>query len=180
MQSTHNAALISLNAGWLEDALKLVGRLDDSAFATAPPGLPGQRAGSHLRHILEFYECLFAGLGRGRIDYDARKRDETVENNRRAAGERIRLLVRQLETDARLRRDTNLLVRAEAPGAGTEQAAWLPSTISRELQTLSSHTIHHFALISVILRLHGFHVDANFGMSPSTLAFHAARAEEAA
>jgi len=43
------------------------------------------------------------------------------------------------------------------------------------LQALSSHTIHHFALIAVTLRLHGIQVDPNFGMSPSTLRYRTAR-----
>jgi hypothetical protein len=57
---------------------------------------------------------------------------------------------------------------------------WLPSTISRELQALSSHTIHHFALIAVILRLHGIFLDPEFGVSPSTLRYQAAKFAEAA
>jgi hypothetical protein len=51
----------------------------------------------------------------------------------------------------------------------------LTSSVGRELQALSSHTIHHFALIAVTLRLHGIQVDPIFGTSPSTLRYRAAR-----
>jgi hypothetical protein len=47
----------------------------------------------------------------------------------------------------------------------------MPSSISRELQVLSSHTIHHFALIAMTLRMHGVELDAEFGMAPSTLRY---------
>jgi hypothetical protein len=57
----------------------------------------------------------------------------------------------------------------------TVQDPYLCSSVSRELQALSSHTIHHFALIAITLRVHGFDVDPEFGMSPSTLRFHADR-----
>jgi len=70
-----------------------------------------------------------------------------------------------------LRGDSLLLVRME----NAEVDVHLRSSISRELQALSSHTIHHFALIAVTLRLHGFEVDPEFGMSPSTLQYWAAQ-----
>jgi uncharacterized damage-inducible protein DinB len=174
MRSARNTELILLNIGWLRDALQLVARLDDAAFSTAPANLPGQRAGSHLRHILEFYECFLDGIAGSRIDYDARPRDERVETSLATAAERIRFLIRALEEDARLLDDRDVLVRAESGDA------WLKSTASRELQALSSHTIHHFALIAVILRLHGIHLDPDFGMSPSTLRYKTMRAGEAA
>jgi hypothetical protein len=47
------------------------------------------------------------------------------------------------------------------------------SSVRRELQALSSHTIHHFALMAVTLRAHGLEVDPAFGMSPSTLRYQA-------
>ena len=53
-------------------------------------------------------------------------------------------------------------------------------SVSRELQVLSSHTIHHFALIAMTLRLHGIEMDPDFGMAPSTLRYLASRAAEAA
>src|SRR5437868_6078396 len=88
MRSTKNTELIATNITWLRQSLDLVGRLDDAAFASAPKTLPGYRVGSHLRHVLEFYECFLDGIERRRIDYDARRRDETVENSRLAAAER--------------------------------------------------------------------------------------------
>jgi hypothetical protein len=48
------------------------------------------------------------------------------------------------------------------------------------LQVLSSHTIHHFALMAVTLRLHGVQIDPKFGMAPSTLRFQSALARGAA
>ncbi len=174
MHSTRNAELLRLNAGWLRDALQLTARVGDVAWTTSPAGLPGQRAGSHLRHILDFHDCIIDCLANNRINYDARQRDERVTNDRHFAAQKVRLLIRLLDTDARLVEDREVLVKAE----GSEE--WLRSTLSRELQALSSHTIHHFALIAIILRLHGIHLDPDFGMSPSTLRHQAAQAAEAA
>jgi hypothetical protein len=57
---------------------------------------------------------------------------------------------------------------------------FLMSSVGRELQTLSSHTIHHFALIGMTLLAHGVAVDPDFGMAPSTLRYKQSMKAEAA
>ena len=163
--------LIATNVGWLRQALSLLGQMDDVTFTSCPKGLAPHRVGSHLRHVLEFYQCFLDGIESSRIDYDARKRDQYIEKSRHAAAEEICSIIRRLEESPLLRGDSLLLVRME----NAEVDVHLRSSISRELQALSSHTIHHFALIAVTLRLHGFEVDPEFGMSPSTLQYWAAQ-----
>src|SRR5690242_6776110 len=162
--------LVEINVAWMRQALDLIQRIDDAAFSTTPEGMAPHRAGSHLRHVLEFYECFLEGLEARRIDYDARRRDEAVATQRCAAGVKIDAIIRAIRT---LREDGTVMVRME-DAAGD---AWLASSVSRELQALSSHTIHHFALIAITLRLHGFDVDPDFGMSPSTLRYQAGNLE---
>lgn len=175
-KATANGALINTNIDWLRQALSLVQRLDDDSFVSSPRGLAPHRVGSHLRHVLEFYECFLDGVESAHIDYDARKRDESVETNRRHAAERIRSVLRRLEEDPLIRKDSIVFVRLENAEEANLQDPYLFSSVSRELQALSSHTIHHFALIAVTLRAHGLEADPEFGMSPSTLRFRAERA----
>ena len=160
--------LLSLNLHWLREALLLVNRLDDATFVVSPSALPGQCAGGHFRHILEFYECFLAGLETGTIDYSASRRDADVENKRQAAAARIRFIIRSFEGVSFHPHD-GVMVRAES---GSEET-WLASSFVRELEALSSHTVHHFAMIAAILRLLGIAVDPDFGVSPSTLKFRA-------
>jgi len=166
--ATCQPALIERNVRWLEQALALVERLDDRAYATSPQDFAPHKAGAHLRHILEFYQCFLDGLESFHIDYDARPRNRAVESSRVAALATIRSIIHYLKTSAAVRTDTTIWVRMEdADAAG----GYMTSSVSRELQMLSSHTIHHFALIAVTLRLHGVAVDADFGMAPSTLRY---------
>lgn len=167
-----NTELIEVNAGWLRQALGLVAEIDHETFVTSPRGLAPHKVGSHLRHVLEFYECFLAGVEIGRIDYDNRKRDEAISNNRYAAASKIRSIISRLEDVAAISGDSFVAVRVE----NAENDVFLRSSVGRELQALSSHTIHHFALIAVTLRVHGFEVDPAFGMSPSTLRYQAAQA----
>ena len=167
--------LISTNVAWLKQALSLVQQLDDVTFRSSPQGLVPHRVGSHLRHVLEFYECFLDGLRSLTVDYDARQRNYSVENNRDAAAEKISSILGRLEENPWIQSDSVMFVRMENAEASEVESPYLRSSLSRELQTLSSHTIHHFALIAITLRLHGFEVEPDFGMSPSTLRFQAAK-----
>jgi hypothetical protein len=163
--------MVEINLGWLRQILLLLGDLSDNEFSTSPRGLAPHRVGSHLRHVLEFYECFLGGLRFGQIDYDSRQRDETLENSRYAAAAKICSIMERLGTVSTCRVDATIQVRVENADADV----YLRSTIGRELQALSSHTIHHFALIAVTLRAHGYAVNPDFGMSPSTLRFLASK-----
>ena len=172
-------ALIRMNVGWLRQALGLLVVIGDEAFAASPEGMAPHRVSGHLRHIIEFYECFLDGLTCSHVDYDARQRDPSIERGRQAAMTRIRTLIARLETAPVLMGDAILFVRAEDADALGLRDPFLMSSVARELMTLSSHTIHHFALIATTLRGLGVAVDANFGVAPSTLAYQARRAASA-
>ena len=163
------AALIAINTRWLEQAYDLVARLDDRLYSTAPAGFAPMRVGAHLRHILEFYQCFLNGIENFHVDYDSRRRDLAIEQSRSTAMSATQAVMTRLRTSPELRGDCTIWVRMEDAGAAPEP--YLTSTIARELQVLSNHTIHHFAMIAVTLRLHGVAVDADFGVAPSTLRY---------
>src|SRR6266513_1172412 len=168
---SRQSALIETNVRWLRQALRLVGSLDDTAYATTPRGLAPHRAGAHLRHILEFYQCFLEGLEFSHIDYDARRRDDTIEYRRDAASAAIRSIIRALETSRDLHQERIIWIRMEDAHDNAVLQGFMESSISRELQVLSSHTIHHFALIAIILRMHGVEIDSEFGITPPTSRF---------
>ena len=167
------------NARLLEQGLDVLATLDPQAYRKAEPAVAGSTIGGHLRHVLDHYASFFAG-GR-RIDYDARARELELETSPAAAGERMRGYA------ARLRR---LALDGTGDGTGegtgerlvkvdTGHPAWSSSCVARELQFLASHTVHHYALIGVILRLNGAGVPEAFGVAPSTLR-HRAESEPCA
>ena len=175
MTTSNLDTLIATNAALLRQAEALLRTLTDEVYGTVPQGMAPHRAGGHLRHILEFYESFLDGLASGVVDYDARKRDIPVERSCWAASARIRVTLRRL---AAVSCDAALEVRMEdAPEALRD--CLLPSSVVRELQVLSSHTVHHFALLAMALRGHGVAVDPSFGMAPSTLRYEASKAARA-
>jgi uncharacterized damage-inducible protein DinB len=167
-------ALVEANLGWLRQAECLLMRLDDAEYRTAPAGVTVAPAGAHLRHVLDFYECFLDGLPLAHVDYERRGRQASVEQCREAALEKVREIAVRLEMEGRLLADGMVFVKAEEADAslGAGERFVLSST-GRELQVLSSHTVHHFALIAIALRGHGHVLDADFGVAPSTLRFRA-------
>lgn len=158
--------------------VELVRGLDPGRYASAPPGLEMCRIGAHVRHVVEFYECLLEGLDSGYVDYDSRRRDLLVE---RSPNEAVARMERVMEQMKRVSADRLLMVRPEGAGpSGLGQpVGWMESSAARELQAVCSHTVHHLALIGIAARAQGLAVPAAFGMAPSTLAYERERAGRA-
>src|SRR5689334_7903425 len=105
--------LLDLNIGWLRQALALLNRLDDASYTAVPAGFAPHRAGGHLRHIIEFYRCFLDGLPSSHVDYDARRRDLSLEQNRLIAASAIRQLIYEFETSYWVRERCIVWVRME-------------------------------------------------------------------
>jgi hypothetical protein len=166
--------LIEANVRSLRQAAELLERIDDRAYATVSTQLAPHRVGGHIRHIVEFYECFLEGVERCYVNYDARRRDESVERSRSVAISRIDALIQRLETGDVLRGDGTVRVRMEDAPAQCEDC-YLVSSIGRELLVLNSHTVHHFALIAMTLKGFGIAVDRDFGVAAATLRYAAQR-----
>lgn len=158
--------LAGVCAELLEQARDLVLKLDDDAFAAPLPGVAAS-VGAHLRHCLDSFDRLFAGLETGAVDYDRRARDPRTEIDPMAALERIEALREELDERIAFEPDRALRVRADEPDLAPDEG-FVASTLARELRALASHAVHHFALVAVVLRLRGVVVPSRFGVAPST------------
>jgi hypothetical protein len=122
--------------------------------------------GAQFRHNLDFVNALLNGVAERRIDYNARRRDPSVETVPAYAVEQMLFAIRRLEG---FRPDVLkglVLVRSEV-----NEGRWHTSSISRELEFLHSHTVHHHALIAKILSSAGHFIGEDVGVAPSTLRF---------
>ena len=161
------------NVHYLQQAMDLVGRLSDGAYAQTGHALFNSGVGGHLRHCLDHYANFLQGLPGGRVDYDTRARDTQVEKDRQRAIAMMRDLVAGLRALQDQDGDRRIHVKMDCGDDGDPSAWWTESTVRRELQFLLSHTVHHFALIALILRIQGVQTGADFGVAPSTLRYQA-------
>jgi uncharacterized damage-inducible protein DinB len=151
----------------LRDGRELLEDLSDETYGRALPPIFNHGIGSHVRHILDFYSAFFLGLENGRIDYDRRERDRQVEKIRLSAMAKVDDLSESLRRLQPADLALPLLVRLE--DTAVDEPIWSQSTGLRELQFLQSHTVHHYALIALMLRLQGVVVNEAFGVASSTL-----------
>ena len=145
----------------LEQLAAVVAHLDDSHYRVERAREVSGCVGGHVRHCLDHVAALVRGLENGHVDYDARVRGTAIESRRDAALAEIGRLIERLQGIARCTPDTPVWV-----DLGSLDLA--PSTLARELAFISSHTIHHFALVALLLHDMGVRVPPRFGYAPST------------
>ncbi len=168
--------LVNLPAGpniaTLQQGVDLIRRLEDELYQAEPAKPVSGGVGNQFRHGLDFYFCFLDGLESGKIDYECRRRDNRITEDRLYAVECIGDLIGKLAQLSDGDAARPIRTRGEAPaGAGHETAPWADSSVLRELQFLSSHTVHHYAIIRLLLAAQGFETGKDFGVAPSTLRF---------
>lgn len=139
--------------------------IEADAYRTPLPVLSGGTIGRHVRHLVEFYQCLFEGLVIQQVNYDARARNPVLEQDKDLAGGILEYLMGRI---AEVGADQPLtLLSSYHP----DQTVAIPSSLYRELVYNLEHCIHHQATIRIGLEaLHQpLPLGDGFGLAPSTL-----------
>lgn len=161
------SALCADNAALLRQGADAISGLSPADFTEPDPRCFGASIGGHVRHCVEFYRSFLTGLQTGHVDYDARPRDPVVETDPAAACAALHALAQALDALSPAQQDgLSLHIVENHDGM---QPAWSASSAGRELRFLLSHTVHHYALIGILLRLRDRDVPEGFGIAPSTL-----------
>ena len=120
--------------------------------------------GTHIRHILDFYDCIYNVSTENKIDLTARSRNKTVESNCDCAKDYLEKILNTLKS---VERDVNQkVIVIDDLGLGKIEMLY---TFGALLAQANSHTIHHYAIISYILE--GLKInfnDSDFGYNPTT------------
>ena len=160
--------LVLDNIAILKQGIELTSCLGPLYSRSTPRCLQGG-VGAHFRHCIDFYNCFLSSVGSGRINYDLRARNELVESDPELAALELQAIIEGLRRFSFADGHAELLVVLEGSTPTHECPCWTRSSIGRELQSLLSHTVHHYALIAIALRLQGIEPSAEFGVAPSTL-----------
>lgn len=147
----------------------IIGLPDDVYRAPIEGGVSGT-IGQHVRHCLDHVSALLSERTRGTLSYDHRQRGTFVETEPAAALQQILRLKAALERWPAGSIDEPIRVTSIIAPNGDSVTGW--STFGRELAFVISHTIHHQALIGLLLATHGYTVPDRFGHSPSTPSRH--------
>ena len=161
--------IIEDNINLLKQGSDLIGEIGARLYANGKPPLFQNGVGSHFRHCIDFYHCFLTSFAVGKINYALRKRDRLVETEGSVAIAAIAAIIKSLRRlpPADLYKPVQVIV--EDSWGPPDPAAWSDSTVMRELQSLLSHTTHHYAIIALTLRLQGVNPSEEFGVTKSTL-----------
>ncbi|WP_280547921.1 DinB family protein [Halomonas sp. 11-S5] len=173
--SPDTARLVEENRLTLAQLKDMVGSLSPDIYQQAFGEHGRHTLGKHVRHIIDHYDALLEGLDRGGevIDYEQRRRDEALEQwPQQAASHLVGI-------------ESRLSVLGGEPSSAAltlaypldEERLSLASSLDRELAFLTSHSIHHMAIIALLAEQSGIHLPETFGVHPSTLR-HWQRASE--
>ncbi len=159
-------SLIATLSEVLEQERMLLGSLEITVYTAPGTGAFRSSIGAHIRHNLDHFTSFFDGLEYGRIDYEARRRDDGIARSPEHALADIEKHLAALEAlfDAP---EQSIAVREEND-SGDATLRWLDSSVGRELQFLLGHTVHHHAIIALLLSQHGVDLPEGFGVAPST------------
>lgn len=159
-----NMVLSAIAIRQLEDLSAIIEQLSDEDFRLELPLLEGASLGKHIRHTLEFHQCLFAE--KKVISYDNRHRNVLLETDRTEAIHCIDALISRLRF-VQLDKVLHLSVQYGA------ETIIVTSSVKREMAFLIEHTVHHKAILRMALNQYFPHVtfDASFGYADSTIRF---------
>jgi uncharacterized damage-inducible protein DinB len=161
-------SLIARNRELIRQGLAMLDGMTAAAYARREERTGAAGIGEHVRHCADFYECFLRGAPGGRVDYDERARDPRLERDPARARECLARIGEQLAALDAARLPDAVTVRMDSADADG-RTAWAPSTPERELQFLASHTVHHYAIIALQLRLAGQDPPGELGVAPATL-----------
>jgi hypothetical protein len=148
----------------LQKSQSLLDTLTDDQLCDASVPPYHSSIGTHIRHILDFYECIFSSNSINQIDLTARYRNKHVETKCDCAKDYLNSIINKLST-FNFQIDKTILVIDDLGLGKTE----IPYTYGALLSQANSHTIHHYAIINYILDALNISIeDSDFGYNPTT------------
>ena len=143
-----------------------VGQLTDEQYVHQCQTLTGATIGKHVRHVIELFQSLQNGYEDGIVNYDSRKRDIRIENEKQLA---LSLLN---EIRAGLNKKDKDLSLETSYDEDSGEVVFIKTNYNREIVYNLEHAIHHMALIRIgINEVSSVELPENFGVAPSTIRY---------
>ncbi len=147
----------------LYNLLESIQMLSNEQFTKKISILTNSSIGEHVRHIIELYHQLIVGYSIGIVNYDARKRDLKLQENRQFAIESIQEVIQEIDKPNK---------PLEILSIYTEYQTIISSNYFREIIYNIEHGIHHQAIIKIGLEFLDIKMDnEEFGMAKSTILY---------
>ena len=150
----------------LNRGVTLLNSISDTQYSDTTVQPYHSSIGTHMRHILDVFDCIFSGLEHNKhIDLTARKRNQLAEEKTAFGLAYFADTIEKLESFKTIDLNQEVEVTDDL-GLGMVTATY---TLASVLIQAHSHAIHHFASIGYIICKLGIELpDADFGYNPTT------------
>jgi uncharacterized damage-inducible protein DinB len=156
------------NIGVLDQIDKLLDMLNVTVYKKKQPYINNSTIGQHVRHILEFYQCILNNYPLQNISYDKRSRNTDLEESLDLSKN---IIIEIKNSLGLLNKDMPITLSASYAESTEENCEKIASSLKRELAYAMDHSIHHLAIVKIILTIEGIQVDSDIGVAPSTLRY---------
>lgn len=139
-------------------------QLSDKEYAQPSTSLFKNTIGQHVRHIIELFQCLENGYDIGVVNYEKRKRDTIIENNKEIAENLLH------EIHDKLNKPNKELILEACYDDVSNEPLSISTNYYREIAYNLEHTIHHMALIRTgVNEVSDILLPEDFGVAASTI-----------
>lgn len=152
----------------LDQLASVVAALNTAQYAQPLTSLHQTSIGKHVRHILEFFQCLDFAVASLVVNYDNRQRNLRLEESPSfALG-----VIQELKAQIAVYQEKTLTLEADY-GEGNISVL---TTLFRELVYNIEHCVHHLAIIKIGLNAHfpEIQLEDSIGVAYSTQQFQKA------
>jgi len=155
----------------LQKLAEAIETLNEAQYQKPCLTLSGSTIGQHVRHIIEFFQCLQNGYEAGTVNYDLRQRNHFIETSKQLAIDSLSKICQQVN---KIDKPILLTVAYDE----TTDEVIISSTYLREVAYNIEHAIHHMAVIKIgINELSNIELPKDFGVALSTLQYKATCAQ---
>lgn len=161
--------LIKASDSILSQLAHIVEQIKEQDFVIPCPSLGNSSIGQHLRHTLEFFLCLEAGMEKGVVNYDKRAHDKLIESDKFIALStinRIKNFILNQTADFAMQLEVGYEI-------DSEECVKMETNYFRELTYNIEHAVHHMAIMKIGIREVADYIaiPADFGIATSTLRY---------
>lgn len=155
----------------ISQIIEITNQLSNDEFKYPIPVLSGNTYGKHVRHIIEFYNCLLTGFENGVVDYDSRSHNTLTENNKLIATAELENILKNISN----LENKQMLLKVDYSQTG--YFSHIQTSFDRELVYNLEHAIHHMALMKIAVQsiCPNIILPENFGIAYSTINFQSAK-----
>lgn len=155
--------MVNTSTALLNQIADLIQKLDADEYTQELSVLNNNTIGNHIRHILEFYQCLIQANQCKTLNYDERKREIEIETSVDKTLEVIQKIKYEMKS-------LDLKKEIELKQLLSDTEVSLKSSVERELLYNLEHTIHHLAIVRIAVEqcFEYVSVPKDFGVAFST------------